>query len=45
VGWHLGEKVTNKVKGEDAKWDPAAIGDAVATGIFHTRPGGLQMGV
>jgi NAD(P)-dependent dehydrogenase (short-subunit alcohol dehydrogenase family) len=45
VGWHLGEKVTNQVKGEDAKWDPAAIGDAVATGIFHTRPGGLVMGV
>ena len=29
---------------EPQRWDPARIGSAVASGIFGTRPGGLQMG-
>jgi NAD(P)-dependent dehydrogenase (short-subunit alcohol dehydrogenase family) len=41
--WHLGETSTNKVKGEEQKWDPAKIGPALARDLFGLRPGGLQM--
>jgi NAD(P)-dependent dehydrogenase (short-subunit alcohol dehydrogenase family) len=44
LGWHLGPSISNTVKGEDHKWAPEALGDAVARGIFGSRPGGLQMG-
>ncbi|WP_208026998.1 SDR family NAD(P)-dependent oxidoreductase [Rhabdothermincola sediminis] len=42
VGWTLGRSV--KAGKEPQKWDPAKIGDAVASGIFGYRPGGLAMG-
>jgi NAD(P)-dependent dehydrogenase (short-subunit alcohol dehydrogenase family) len=41
-GWTLGRSV--KAGKEPQRWDPANIGEAVATGIFGTRVGGLQMG-
>ena len=41
-GWTLGKSV--KAGKEPQKWDPAKIGEAVATGIYGTRVGGLQMG-
>jgi len=41
--WHLGPTSTNKVKGEEQKWDPARIGPALARDLFGLRPGGLQM--
>jgi NAD(P)-dependent dehydrogenase (short-subunit alcohol dehydrogenase family) len=41
-GWTLGRSV--KAGKEPQRWDPARIGDAVATGIFGYRPGGLAMG-
>jgi NAD(P)-dependent dehydrogenase (short-subunit alcohol dehydrogenase family) len=40
--WALGKTIT--AGKEPQRWDPAKIGDAVASGIFGTRPGGLQMG-
>jgi NAD(P)-dependent dehydrogenase (short-subunit alcohol dehydrogenase family) len=40
--WHLGKSV--KAGREPQKWDPAKIGDAVASGIYGYQPGGLQMG-
>jgi NAD(P)-dependent dehydrogenase (short-subunit alcohol dehydrogenase family) len=40
--WTLGKSV--KAGREPAKWDPAKIGDAVASGIYGYQPGGLQMG-
>jgi NAD(P)-dependent dehydrogenase (short-subunit alcohol dehydrogenase family) len=40
--WQLGRSV--KAGREPQKWDPAKIGDSVASGIFGYRPGGLQMG-
>jgi NAD(P)-dependent dehydrogenase (short-subunit alcohol dehydrogenase family) len=40
--WHLGRSV--KAGKEPQKWDPAKIGDSVASGIFGSRPGGLQIG-
>ena len=43
-GWRIGRTIVNKVKGDEAKWDPEAIGVAIARGIYGTRPGGLQMG-
>jgi NAD(P)-dependent dehydrogenase (short-subunit alcohol dehydrogenase family) len=42
VGWTLGRSV--KAGKEPQKWDPAKIGDAVASGIFGYRPGGHAMG-
>lgn len=42
VGWTLGRSV--KAGREPQRWDPAKIGDAVASGIFGYRPGGLAMG-
>jgi len=42
-GWSLGATAENKVKGEEAKWDPARLTDALAKNVFGTRPGGLQM--
>ncbi len=42
VPWTLGTEVTTP-KGP-RRWDPAEIGDAVTAGIFHCRPGGLQLG-
>ncbi len=42
-GWSLGATVENKVKGEDAKWDPAKLTDALAKNVFGLRPGGLQI--
>ncbi|MBI2706575.1 MAG: SDR family NAD(P)-dependent oxidoreductase [Actinobacteria bacterium] len=41
-GWTLGPSV--KAGREPQRWDPANIGEAVATGIFGTKVGGLQMG-
>lgn len=40
--WSLGASITTP-KGP-RRWDPAEIGDAVATGIFGYGIGGLQMG-
>jgi hypothetical protein len=40
--WTLGKSV--KAGREPQKWDPAKIGDAVASGIYGYQPGGLQMG-
>jgi NAD(P)-dependent dehydrogenase (short-subunit alcohol dehydrogenase family) len=40
--WKLGNSV--KAGREPEKWDPAKIGDAVASGIYGYQPGGLQMG-
>lgn len=42
VPWQIGRSV--KAGRQPQKWDPAKIGDAVASGIFGYRPGGLQMG-
>jgi NAD(P)-dependent dehydrogenase (short-subunit alcohol dehydrogenase family) len=42
VPWQLGSSV--RAGREPQKWDPARIGDAVASGIYGYRPGGLQMG-
>ncbi|MFN8041421.1 MAG: SDR family NAD(P)-dependent oxidoreductase [Acidimicrobiales bacterium] len=42
VPWQLGKTIT--AGKEPQRWDPARIGSAVASGIFGTRPGGLQMG-
>jgi NAD(P)-dependent dehydrogenase (short-subunit alcohol dehydrogenase family) len=42
VPWTLGRSV--KAGREPQKWDPAKIGDAVASGIFGYQPGGLTMG-
>jgi NAD(P)-dependent dehydrogenase (short-subunit alcohol dehydrogenase family) len=42
-GWTLGATAENKVKGEDAKWDPTRLTDALAKNVFGTRPGGLQI--
>jgi NAD(P)-dependent dehydrogenase (short-subunit alcohol dehydrogenase family) len=42
IPWQIGKSV--KAGKEPQKWDPAKIGDAVASGIFGYRPGGLQMG-
>jgi NAD(P)-dependent dehydrogenase (short-subunit alcohol dehydrogenase family) len=41
-GWSLGKSV--KASKGPRRWDPNEIGEAVASGIFGTRPGGLQMG-
>jgi NAD(P)-dependent dehydrogenase (short-subunit alcohol dehydrogenase family) len=41
-GWTLGAEIT--AGKQPQRWDPAKIGDAVASGIFGTRPGGLQLG-
>ena len=41
-GWSLGSSV--KAGREPQRWDPEKIGEAVATGIFGTKVGGLQMG-
>ncbi len=41
-GWSLGKTITTGK--EPQKWDPAQIGDAVATGIYASRATGLQMG-
>jgi NAD(P)-dependent dehydrogenase (short-subunit alcohol dehydrogenase family) len=43
LGWHIGPSTTNKVKGEDARWDPARIGGALAKDVFGLQPGGLQL--
>ncbi|MEJ5254120.1 MAG: SDR family NAD(P)-dependent oxidoreductase [Acidimicrobiales bacterium] len=42
VGWTLGKTI--KAGKEPQKWDPAKIGDAVASGIFGYQPAGLAMG-
>lgn len=42
-GWSLGASTQNKVKGEDAKFDPAQLTDQLAKHLFGTRPGGLQL--
>src|SRR6478609_2019203 len=39
--WHIGPSVTNKVKGEEQKWDPARVGTALAKNVFGLQPGGL----
>ncbi len=44
LGWHLGASTTNAVKGQEAKWDPAQLGSALARDVFGLRPGGLKMG-
>ncbi len=41
--WHIGPSTSNKVKGEDQKWDPAKIGTALAKNVFGLQPGGLQL--
>jgi len=41
-GWTLGRSI--KAGKEPQRWDPARIGDAVASGIYGYRPGGLAMG-
>ena len=41
--WHIGPSVTNKVKGEEQKWDPARIGTGLAKNVFGLQPGGLQL--
>jgi NAD(P)-dependent dehydrogenase (short-subunit alcohol dehydrogenase family) len=42
VPWTLGRSV--KAGREPQRWDPAKIGDAVASDIYGYQPGGLQMG-
>lgn len=42
VPWTIGKAI--KTPKGPRKWDPAEIGDAVATGIYGTRVGGLNMG-
>ncbi len=42
-GWSLGATASNQVKGEPAKWDPAALGAALSKDVFGLRPGGLKM--
>jgi NAD(P)-dependent dehydrogenase (short-subunit alcohol dehydrogenase family) len=42
VPWTLGAEI--KTPKGPRKWDPAEIGDAVNTSIFHCRPGGLNLG-
>jgi hypothetical protein len=40
--WSLGRAI--KAPKGPRRWDPNEIGLQVASGIFGTRPGGLQMG-
>ncbi len=42
VPWTIGKSV--KASKGPRKWKPEEIGEAVATGIYGTRIGGLQMG-
>jgi len=42
-GWSLGATASNRVKGEEQRWDPARLTDALAKDVFGLRPGGLQM--